>query len=483
MLNFFKKFKKNSNLEKEEKQEKEEKRKNTKTSATGISIGDSIEISKADLKFKFEKPQEYSGNRDLFDSGVAKRNIKLDTFSNNETVVDPYTGAELELTKKAAKLKYGENWAKHSAEADHKVPLKNIHSDTKNNPWLTTDNVKDVANSDKNLEVVSRSYNNAKRDRSNEGLVTDDEYLKKTGLELSEEGKRKAIDSGKQAKKDINRELRKTAAKNIVTSAHNSGLHAAKNAGMMGITMSGIYNMTSVINGEKSATEAIKDVGADAGKAAVMGYVSGGGITVLSHSLSSSSSQFLQALGDSNVPAKVITTVALIGKTLRKYGDGEITTQECIIELGEKGLNFATTGYSMVVGQSLIPIPIVGAAVGALVGSTITSKYYNNIVNRLKMKELEHQERLYLIKEAELAAQESKRYREELENYLDTYFREYKNCFDEALSEIQMAFQSGDADSIISGANKITTKLGGRVHYNNVEEFKSFLSSDEIDVF
>lgn len=477
MFNFLEKLKKNLTFEKKDKE------KNIQKLITSSSIDESIEISKYNLKVKFKKPQQYSGNRNLFDSGSAKRNAKIDLFSNNDIVIDSYTGSKLELSHKAAKAKYGKNWDKHSAETDHKVPLKKIHSTTKENPWVTTEDIKNIANSDENLEVISRTLNNAKRDRTNEELVMDEEYLKRKDLNLSEESKKKAIDSGKQAQKYIKKQMWKTSIKNIVSSGHESGLHAAKNAGTMGLTIASISSITSVIKGQKSATEAIKEISIDTGKVTLTGYISGGGITVLSHSLSSSSSHFLRALSESNVPTKVITGVTLIGNTLKRYTNGEISTQECLLELGEKGINFTTTGYSMIAGQSLIPIPVVGAAIGALVGSAITSKYYNDIVNKLKLKELDHQERLYLIEEAELVAQESKKYREELERYLENYFEEYKNCFDEALSEIKIAFESGDADSIISGANKITRKLGGKVNYDNTEEFKLFLSSKETDIF
>ena len=246
--------------------------------------------------------------------------------------------------------------------------------------------------------------------------------------------------------------------------------------------MSGILNITAVIKGEKSAEDAIADTVVDTGKAAATGYAMGGGLTTISHSLSGSSSKFLRALSESNVPGKVITAVIVTGDTLKRYGNGEITTQECLIELGGKGLNFATTGYSMAVGQALIPIPVVGAAVGALVGSMLTSNYYNQLITTLQTKELEHQERLRIIAECERAAQEARAFREELEKYLQSYFREYQDCFDDALATIHTSFQMGDADGVIAGANQITRKLGGNVRYNNMSEFKNYLLDDSTDI-
>ena len=76
-----------------------------------------------------------------------------------------------------------------------------------------------------------------------------------------------------------------------------------------------------------------------------------------------------------------------------------------------------------------------------------------------------------------------KKFKEELEGYLKSYFKEYQDCFDEALFDIKYSFQTGNADGVIAGANKITEKLGGKVQYNNVEEFINFLKDDSINTF
>lgn len=481
MFSFFKKKKKKTtslDVLREENNKNEEE--DSIKAATGFSTMESARASTERASKIYAKSEKY--DRSILDNGAAKVRAKKNAFADGQKVYDSYTGDVLELKKSDAKLKYGKDWQKHLAESDHKIPLEKIHKDNAKNPWLTNDDLKNIANSDDNIEVVSRKYNNAKRSRTNEEFVTDDDYLKRTGVELSGEGKEKAIQSGKASQTIIDKKIRKTAAKNIIKTGHEAGKYSAGNAGVTAATMSGIMNITAVIKGEKSVEDALADTAIDTGKAAATGYVLGGGLTTVSHTLSSSSSKFLQGLSSMNVPGQVITAVMLTGDTIRRYGNGEITTEECIIELGGKGLNFATTGYSMTIGQTLIPIPIVGAAVGALVGSVITSKYYNSLINTLKTKELEHQERLRIMAECKKAADEERAFRAELESYLQSYFREYRDCFDEALSEIQYGFQSGDADSVILGANQITRKLGGRVYYETVEEFKDFLADDSTDI-
>lgn len=475
-------FKKHENIEITVGDDQEEKN----NDEAGIKIGagfaatESARISTQAAAKKFAKPDKYT--RSVLDDGTAKRNIKVDAFKKNVQVKDPYTGKVLTLTKAEAKMKYGSDWANHLAEADHKVSLERRYEQTKDNPWLTNDDIKASSNSSDNLEIVSRKVNNAKRKRSNKDFVSDDEYLKKTDVKLSKEGKQKAIESEKKALAALNKRDRHAVIKNIAETGHKAGVDAAKNAGLTGLTISGIKNFTDVIKGDKDVEDAVKDIVIDGGKAAAAGYLIGGGLTTVSHTLSNTSSSFLKALSNSNVPGKVVTAVMLIGDTLKRYGNGEISTQDCILELGEKGLNFATTGYSMAVGQALIPIPVVGAAVGALVGSVLTSKYYNELVNKLKTKQHEHEERSRIIEECKKAAEEHRKFRQELESYLEAYFKDYEDCFNEALADIKISFQIGDINGVISGANQITRKLGGKVNYDTVEECKQFLFNGNADV-
>ena len=82
-----------------------------------------------------------------------------------------------------------------------------------------------------------------------------------------------------------------------------------------------------------------------------------------------------------------------------------------------------------------------------------------------------------------MAAEQTKAFREELESYLKSYFEEYRECFDAAISSMRFAYAAGDADGMIIGANEITRKLGGQVQYETVEEFKNFLDNDSNDCF
>ncbi len=200
--------------------EREKRSKKTKNIAAGFMAGESTKESISRLDVEFSKPQQYKGNRKIFDSPDAKKGTKMNVFEKGGTVRDPYTGEELVLTIKEAKLRFGNDWTKHLAESDHKVPIERIHKENKDSPWLKNDDIRDVTNSNDNMEVVSRKFNNAKRSRTNEELVNDEEYLKKTNVELSKESKERAVESGRRAKKIIDNKLRikkyKTLQKKLV---------------------------------------------------------------------------------------------------------------------------------------------------------------------------------------------------------------------------------------------------------------------------
>ena len=165
--------------------------------------------------------------------------------------------AELMAKQKDAKLKYGKNWQKHAAEADHIDPLSRIVKRNENNKWVTTEDIKDIANQDDNYQVMSRSANQNSKSMG-KGGSTQSEWAK-DGKRM--EGMAKHAENGK-SKKEIQQEVEKTglaaekrndirlkkaAVKNVVTTGHEAGIAGAQNAGITTLTMFGIMNLVSVI--------------------------------------------------------------------------------------------------------------------------------------------------------------------------------------------------------------------------------------------
>lgn len=437
---------------------------------------------RAAVEQKFSVPDTYTGNRSLYDNGYAKLSAKQRLFQEGCLVQDPYTGDQLVLTKQEAMLLYGEDWTRHLAESDHIKALEKVFAETKDNPWLTNEDRRAVANSPDNIQVTSRKYNNAKRSRTNEEFVQDADYRRKTGVKLKKGGGQRAIRDEEQATASIDRQFRHRTITNMISTGHESGLQVGASAGMTAASIATIQNIVQVIEGRKKADEAIRDVVVAGGQAAATGYVMGGGLTVLSQTLSRSSSSFIRGLVKSNMPGLVVTSCISFGGTLNRYASGKISTEACLTELGASGLQMGTVGYTMGVGQAVIPIPVVGAAVGAVVGAAMSGSLYHTLLGCLGDTP-EIRQRNEVIRRCREAAEAARTYRQELQAHMDAYFADYGQCFDEALADIRFSFAAGDADGVIRGANQITRKVGGTVKYESVEEFKQFLDDGEEDFF
>ncbi len=467
-----------------EQEVEKKKRSNSARTSGSVATYNSVRNSVNDMGRRYAKPAKY--DRKLMEDPQKLRNYKKQQFESGKTLRDPLTGEKLVMTKKEAKALYGENWQDHLAEVDHIEPLKKIYEAAKGDAFFSTDDMRNVANRDSNYGLKNRTNNNAKRDK------TEGEYANRCE-KASETSKEKARQKGEEVKKE-REEIQKNVSKgNRKAESKKAGREAAQNAAVSAATCSTVMNVVAVAKGEKEPKEALTDIAKDTGTAAVTGYVTGRGFATVTHALTYSKNDMLKALGNNNVPVKIVTAVQMTYKTFSAWGKGEITTEECILELGETGVTFvagsvgfavgSTIGKSIgaAVGQTLIPIPIVGGAIGSMIGSMLASALYNGLVNDLKTKKYEHEERLRIIDECRKAAELERKYRKELEEYLDTYFENMRECFENALSAMKVSFETGDTYGMIASSNEITRGLGGNVAFENVEEYKQSLFSDEED--
>lgn len=447
--------------------------KETQKIAKSIMIGKSVNESVKEITIKYRKPATYTGNRKLFDSGKAKCEIKKLAFQNGE-VKDPYTGKILCLKRKDAIRKFGKKkWTEHLAEADHIHPLKKVYEENKDNIWNTSEDIQQVANDKDNLEVVSRKFNNAKRDKTNEKLIDDEPYLRDKNLEI--EDKSKCITKGKVAEEKINEKLSVKALKNCTTEFHNAGVKAAKSSGGVTLTVSGISNIIAVIKGEKTPNEALKDVSKDSAVAIVEGYVIGGGTTIVTHQLRSmltkSTSPFLNGLNKANLPVAVVTAVMTTADVVIRYINGEITASECILQLGERGTNIMISSYSAAVGQALIPIPFVGAAVGAMVGSVLTTCYYKKLRSAAEAAHLAKEKYERIKEETDAAIQLINKEREEFEQVTQRLFKERAEVINAGFKDITKALMDNDFELMASGLEHITNSFGRNIGCKTFAEF------------
>lgn len=494
----------------------------------------------------FYKPDYNQETRkQYYDNGIRHKEVKDSAFLDNEVLKDPYSNQQLYKTKKEAKMNLGSNYQKGLANADHKVPLNKLVKKSKEgtftNAYITSDDIRNIGNDYDNFQVISAESNQT----AGKGGMTQQEWSgnKERMTHLSEESGKSVEEIseytyqvGETAEKSINKKLLKTGVKNMFGTAHAAGKEGAKGSATVAATISGINNVVACINGEKSLAEASKDVGGDIANGAVSGYVSVAMETTINHTLTSTNHEFLQILGENNVPGKIITTVSITGDTVVRWTNGDITTEECLEELGDKGCSFAGSGIGAGIGQTLIPIPIVGATIGSMVGGAVTGGVYRSIMDemhklgeeerrkqeemyqkmvayymeqqrRVEVRELVHvnteiavENSLHIIMHSEefqrlvqegreyisdtiesrrrvaecvLVTLQLEEYRRQLQDYVDRYFARYRCNFDEAFNFMNLCLEVGDYDGAIIGNNQVISMFGKEPTIKSVDDFKN----------
>lgn len=270
-----------------------------------------------------------------------------------------------------------------------------------------------------------------------------------------------------------------STAKDIASLAHRSGLEGAATGAAIGGGISVIRNAVSLVKGEKEFGEAASDVVKDTAIAAGTGYVTSAAGSVIKGALQNSESAALRGLSKTAFPAQLGIGVLEVGKTFYRYLNGDIDGTHCLVELGEKGAGMTAVSAGAGIGQALIPIPIVGAMVGSMCGYTLSSIWYNTLVTALQGAKLARAERLQVEAECNAAVEALREYRAEMEKLIQNYFRQHMEAFQLAFSEMHEAFQTGDVDLMIGGANRITEDLGKKALFRNMDEFEEMMNSNE----
>jgi len=195
--------------------------------------------------------------------------------------------------------------------------------------------------------------------------------------------------------------------------------------------------------------------------------------------MQNSQSAILRGVSKSNLPAAIVTCTIEAGKVFSRYLSGEISSEECLRTLGETGTGMVSSAMFATVGQMAIPIPLVGAAIGSMIGYALSSASYGALVSSLQDARIARERRIQIEKECKEQIKLLQQYRAEMEKYIETYLSDLRSSFTDALTTIKRACLTVDCDGFVEGCNKITEKLGQKVQFRNRQEFDNFMNSDE----
>lgn len=268
-----------------------------------------------------------------------------------------------------------------------------------------------------------------------------------------------------------------STAKDITKISHRAGVETAQTAALIGGGASIVKNLVAVAKGDEEIEDAIGNVVKDTAASAAVGYGTGFTGSFIKGAMQNASSKPIQALAKTNLPGVVVAVAVGATKTMRKYFAGEITGLECFEELGEQGVGMLSSSLFTVIGQAVIPIPVVGAIIGSMLGYAIASASYGTLLTSLKEAQFAHDERVRIEKECEEHIQLIRTYRLELEQSISKYLVSSIEEFHRSFDNIKASLDIGDVDGFITGVNEISQALGKEPQFKCMNEFESIMNS------
>lgn len=295
-------------------------------------------------------------------------------------------------------------------------------------------------------------------------LVEDEKYLEKTGLELSEEAKKKAVETGDRAQRNLDQNFAKIKVENAVRAGHKEGLKSAKSAAGVTAAFSLASNTTAVIKGEKEVGQAVANVVVDTGSAAVQGYITGAGITLLTNTLRESSSEFIKTLARSNVLGEVVVVAMTTGKSLVRYMNNEITLHEMAEEIAVDGVEMIASAIGFACGDML------GSVVAGMVASAAC-----NMVMSLIHDEKSNRHRISVRSRIEEEVlQEIQHQRKHLAELIDREFGGWDECFEHGFQTMLRSAGKNDFSEFADGLDQIMSLFHSEAAFHDAEEVETF---------
>lgn len=248
---------------------------------------------------------------------------------------------------------------------------------------------------------------------------------------------------------------------------------AAQAGAIMGGAMSTIKNSVELYRGEISTEEMVGNVVVDTAKAGIRSGATGGlgaGIRVTAEKAG------INALAKSNVATAVAAGVIDIGVTVYNLGRGEISSEEAMEQIGQKGFSTMSSIYAGATA-GLVFGPA-GVLVGSMAGYLAASNVYQTCMEIIKNGKLQEEEARRIIALCEAASAEMRRQRVEFEINMEAKLQLNKRNFDTFLSQIDRGLFEMDHKKCLNGVVAFADYLGHELKLAKFEDFDQYMKTD-----
>ncbi|WP_181327526.1 hypothetical protein [Helicobacter pylori] len=270
-----------------------------------------------------------------------------------------------------------------------------------------------------------------------------------------------------------------STAKDVTSVSHQAGMNAAQTGALIGGGVSLVTNVWECVVNGKDPKKAIKHTAIATLKGGALNYCSAFASSSLGGLMQSSANRIIQSLGKGSVPAMIVGAGVANATVLTRYFSGKIDGTELCKQLVKANTTLISSGAMVVAGQALIPIPVVGALIGGLVGATLSETCLNALLKAREEAKLARQRRIEIEKECREIIKHLEAYQNQFKEVFEKYFHETTKFFNQSFDELERALYAGDADLAIGVNNKIQERLGQKPLFNNTQEFWELITSNK----
>ncbi|WQT21109.1 hypothetical protein E5A86_02655 [Helicobacter pylori] len=270
-----------------------------------------------------------------------------------------------------------------------------------------------------------------------------------------------------------------STAKDVTRVSHQAGMNAARTGALIGGGVSLVTNVYECVANGKDPEKAIKHTAIATLKGGALSYVSAFASSSLGGWMQSSANKIIQSLGKGSVPAIIVGACVANCKVFIDYFRGKIDEAELLKRLGKANATLISGGAMAVVGQTLIPIPVVGALIGGFVGAILSETCFNALLKAREEAKLARQRRIEIERECREIIKLLEIYQNQFKEVFERYFHETTKFFNQNLDELERALYAGDADLAIGVNNKIQERIGQKPLFNNTQEFWELITSNK----
>lgn len=426
----------------------------------------------------FESQMKFVDNRNQLLDDIARENGKFSRYRGTkiELPTEQYEGNRDFVLDEAKKLKRrAEQLTKDPSKAAQAAKIQ--READKLEAYAKSDNFQPESAADRCRKQAQRMRRNADKAEAN-GNPEKATKLRKEAANY-EELAENVRDSGVTREEAIRARThpRLTTAKEIIATSHKAGVEGAKYGALIGGIISTLTNSFSVVKGEKEIADALPDVGTDTLKAAAAGYATGFSGSAIKAGMQQSGNSLVRKLSTTSAPALMLNACLSLGGSVKRFVTGEISEAQLLTEVGEKGAGMLSASMMTVVGQLAIPVPLIGAAIGGMIGYTLSSMFYQSALAAAKDAQ-SSREQLSKVRAIEAAARERIAFeKEQLTAFVSKEIPQLRLETQQFISKLSDDGQSG-FDVIAESVNDYAQLLGRLLEFQSLDEFTTFMSSD-----